>query len=335
MKAALFLAPLVSLVVSWQPLPAAPSDRYRAIDRHALRAPAAAEKSIADLADYLTEPARNDREKVRAIYRWITDRIAYNAEGYFAGKSGDNDAESVFNNRVGVCVGYANLFLALCQEAGVEAVKLVGRAKGIGFVRGSDDDKNHAWNAVKIGSRWHLLDATWGAGNIEGRKFVKQFKPHYFLTPPDQLIFSHFPQDRKWQLLSSPVSARQFEEMPRPPIQLFQWGVTGATLRELVGAADFRELVKTYSVPTAPPIQILNAPLQRHLQAGTQVRFRIESEAFAQMAVTNGKQWYYLKQSGSVFQGTITVPAGTLAVRGKLKGNGQKTFWALLEYVGE
>ena len=53
------------------------TDDYTAIDQHALHTPKSAERTIASLAAYLTRPARNDREKARAIFRWITANIAY------------------------------------------------------------------------------------------------------------------------------------------------------------------------------------------------------------------------------------------------------------------
>ena len=48
-----------------------------AFDRHALQAPAEEEKTVAGLARYLVKPARNDRDKARLIFRWVTSRIDY------------------------------------------------------------------------------------------------------------------------------------------------------------------------------------------------------------------------------------------------------------------
>jgi hypothetical protein len=45
---------------------------FAAIDAHALNAPANVEKSVETLAKYLTAPAKNNKEKARAIFRWIT-----------------------------------------------------------------------------------------------------------------------------------------------------------------------------------------------------------------------------------------------------------------------
>ena len=35
----------------------------------------------------------------------------------------------------------------------------------------------------------------------------------YFCTPPEQLIFSHWPDDKKWQLLENPLCLREFQPL--------------------------------------------------------------------------------------------------------------------------
>ena len=69
-----------------------PLATYAALDEHALKAPPEAEKSVEALARYLVEPAKNDREKARVIFRWITDRIRYDTESFFKGKVTDGSA---------------------------------------------------------------------------------------------------------------------------------------------------------------------------------------------------------------------------------------------------
>ena len=59
---------------------------YEEIDRHALNAPSSVEASVESLAAYLIEPATNDREKARAIFRWICENIDYNVDGFFKGE---------------------------------------------------------------------------------------------------------------------------------------------------------------------------------------------------------------------------------------------------------
>jgi transglutaminase-like putative cysteine protease len=93
-----------------------------AIDRHALAAPAEAEASLPALAAYLAKPCQNDREKVRTVYRWVTDRIAYDVEARISGQRIDGSAAAVLQSRRAVCDGYANLVQDLCSRAGVQAV---------------------------------------------------------------------------------------------------------------------------------------------------------------------------------------------------------------------
>ena len=111
---------------------------YEEIDRHALNAPASAEATVESLAAYLIEPAKNDREKARAIFRWITENIDYNVEVFFKGGTGATNSEDVLKSRKSVCYGYSDLFLSLAREAGLQAVRISGYGKGYGYHAGQE-----------------------------------------------------------------------------------------------------------------------------------------------------------------------------------------------------
>lgn len=194
-------------------------NRYHRIDQHALAAPEGAERSITDLAAYLVEPAQNEEEKARAIYRWITENVDYDVEGLVEGHGGASTDEA-FRNREAVCEGYGNLFLDLCEAAGLDCVLIRGYGKGLTYRAGSNfTGTNHAWNAVRIDGLWGLVDATWGAGYSDGKRFYPQFDGYYFLTPPDELVWTHLPEDPDWQLLEMPISKEEFENLVyvKPP----------------------------------------------------------------------------------------------------------------------
>lgn len=185
-------------------------------------------KSIDSLATYLTQPAKNDFEKARAIYRWITQNISYNFSAYLSGKYGSTKATDVLISRTSVCEGYSALLNAVAKSAGLEVVTIRGWAKGYGFEAGEQitGPTNHAWNAVRIGGGWYLIDSTWGAGVIEQQKFVQDFDDSYFLTPPEQFIYNHFPEDPKWQLLSAPMSKSDFASLPYIHSGFFRYGLS-------------------------------------------------------------------------------------------------------------
>ncbi|MBI3004317.1 MAG: hypothetical protein HYY49_02750 [Ignavibacteriales bacterium] len=189
---------------------------FSAIDNHALRAPAHAEKSYDALGKYLAEPAKNDKEKIRAIFRWITHNIAYDTKAYFSGDFSASSAGNALKDRKAVCDGYAGLFEQIAKSAQMEVVKITGFAKGYGFTTGGrvSGRPNHAWNAVKLEGKWHLLDCTWGAGYVdEQKRYLRMLQEHYFLTPPEEFIYDHLPADEKWQLLERPVTLAQYENL--------------------------------------------------------------------------------------------------------------------------
>jgi hypothetical protein len=202
-------------------------ERYTVVDRHALNVPASATKSIETLSSFLTKPFTRDEEKARAIFRWITDNISYDVEGYFSGRT-SSDCDNVLESKSSVCGGYSNLFAVLCQKAGLKVVTIGGYGKGFSYHAGDtiSGEQNHAWNAVKIRGEWRLIDCTWGAGKVdEEGSYIKEFEPYYFMASPEEFIYRHFPNEKKWQLLQRPVSRREFEELPLVSPVYFQCGL--------------------------------------------------------------------------------------------------------------
>jgi Transglutaminase-like superfamily/GYF domain 2 len=304
-----------------------------AIDRYAVKAPPEAEVTPKTLAKYLSEPARNDRDRVRAVYRWMTDRIAYDADAFFAKRRSAETSDDILKRRKCVCAGYAQMFDDLCKRMGVQTA-IVG-----GYARGIEDDKevgdNHAWNAVKLDGKWYLVDVTWGAGCIEGKRFSKCFNDVYFLTPPEQMIFTHLPTDPKWQLSERPVTAKEFEMLKGlgsvKDVHLFP-GMSEEFRRKL-DDGQFRGFVK---VTSNPALQMLfhKAPVQRHLIAGANYDFKIEASSLTDMALKNGEKWTTLKRNDTIFEGSLRPEAGRLEVLGHVPNRGMDV-WVLMEYVVE
>lgn len=209
------------LFIGTSQLLASENKPYAAIDQHAINTPASYAKAIDKLVPYLIKPARTNHEKARAIFRWITENIAYDTKSFFAGKIRNKDVspESVLRRRLAVCDGYSRLFEKMGTLAGLEVVRIAGVAKGIdsGNKTPRQDKSNHAWNAVKLDGKWFLLDATWGAGSIRRgtSKFLRKYSDFFFLSKPADLIYTHFPVDSQWQLLKEKQSFSRFLDYPR------------------------------------------------------------------------------------------------------------------------
>lgn len=198
--------------------------KYAAIDEHALKAPPEVEKDVQSLARYLTGPARNDEEKIRAIYRWVTDRISYDTEMFFSNKLEHHDGNQTLRSRIAICDGYSTLIDELGKAAGLKTEIVAGFASGM--VSDPDDTENHAWNAVKLPGGWRLLDSTWGAGDVgDDHKFHKRFKSFYFLPPAEQMLVTHYPTEKNWQLTLPAISRAEFQKRPKRMPEFFQLGL--------------------------------------------------------------------------------------------------------------
>lgn len=83
---------------------------------------------------------RSDREKVKQIAEFISDKIVYKDEN----TAGINQ---IFTSSVpvnGICGTYSNAFMYLCQRAGIPCVSIM--------------DDEHAWNEVYVDGTWYIAD---------------------------------------------------------------------------------------------------------------------------------------------------------------------------------
>jgi hypothetical protein len=306
-------------------------DAYSAIDRHALAAPADVEQSVSQLASYLARPCKTDLEKVRAVYRWMTDRVAYDVESFRRGKGGDDQPEGVLTARKAVCEGYASLFADLCSRMGLTAAKVSGFGKGLGYrSRVSFQRTNHAWNAVQLDGKWRLLDATWGAGVVDQNRYIKRFSEFYFLVPPEKLIFTHFPEEARWQLLDAPITQKQFEQRPKISQELFELGASVKAIHDAMNEEGFRDFVKTYSHP-GRNTAIICAPVALYLPSAEQHSFELTSGDYGAIILINGGKSQPFQQDGNVFRHTGTLRRGPAKIAGTLKGE-QTRYHTFLEY---
>ena len=202
---------------------------YSRIDKYVLNTPSHAENTIHSLAIYLIKPARSEKEKIRALFHWVTENITYDVQSYLNRKPKNRSPQQVLNDRSAVCGGYAGLMIELGRSVGIEIVPVIGYSKGYDYKLGDRfrNGPNHAWNAAKINGRWYLLDATWGAGSIdENDRFVRQFQEHYFLTYPESFLLDHLPEEERWQLVDRPISLKEFENSLYLKPAFFQYGLS-------------------------------------------------------------------------------------------------------------
>lgn len=277
---------LLLLLVLFTVVNAAPSQIVRSpfnvIDAYMRNCPSASERSIEDIATYINRSARTDLEKARAVYVWMTDNISYNDAEFNSGNFGDNSAENVLRTRTAVCAGFADLFKEIAVKTGIEAITIIGYAKGYGYSEGdSFDETNHAWNAVKINGAWKIYDATWGQGSAmedsRGRmKSSKKFDDQWFNVDPKLTIFTHLAEIPYENFLPQNISLTEFERLPDFQPKVFQFGLFSAD--ELLAQVKTK---KAYNLPEmhAVPLsfQFVNAPKTSSIKLKERISFEIKS----------------------------------------------------------
>jgi hypothetical protein len=128
----------------------------------------------------------------------------------------------VFDRKKGLCLGFAQLFSTICRHAGVESRVVTGYAKGGSYeVDYAFGRPNHAWNSVRIGDKWHLLDVAWASsmrmsiesqfGYLPDNQFTDKYLLDFFLVDPKAFLNTHLPEDPFWQLTGAPVGLNTFE----------------------------------------------------------------------------------------------------------------------------
>ncbi len=99
---------------------------------------------------------KSSYEKVRAIYQYICSHVTYD----FAHLNDPNyplqfTAYAALHDGTAVCQGYSNLLYRMALTAGIDC-RIITSA-------------DHAWNIVKLGTKYYNLDATWDSEYPESR----------------------------------------------------------------------------------------------------------------------------------------------------------------------
>ena len=139
-------------------------------------------------------------------------------------------------------------------------MKIQGFGKNSRYQIGSEIDPARMrtqWNAVVVDGEWRLVDVLWASTAVvrrrprgwtvaESSKHTKgggqegeqqeedeedqeatahKINDFFFLTDPEAFIYTHLPEDSKWQLLPKKVTAKDFEMLPYLRERFFDMGV--------------------------------------------------------------------------------------------------------------
>ena len=158
--------------------------------------PVAQTYSSSAIANYVQQNYTTDRQKLKAIYHWVTTNIRYDTDSMYNinwGKEPEEKVAATLRRKKGVCENYAAVFADIAEKVGIPAVVITGYS--LQFT--PNKNTGHSWTAVNVDNEWLLCDPTWDVGVANGT--------NYFLVSPETFIDTHMPFDPLWQLLSFPI----------------------------------------------------------------------------------------------------------------------------------
>lgn len=136
---------------------------------------------IKSVATQLTEGLETDYEKIKVLHDWVCSYLHYDNDSLQKKNIAPYSATEVLKTRKGVCIGYANLYAALCRSIDIPCYVVTGYALGISsgsnewtnsIIKGKEE--NHAWNEAYVDGRWVIIDTTWDSFNsIENGEMKK------------------------------------------------------------------------------------------------------------------------------------------------------------------
>lgn len=192
-------------------------------------------RSPQQLADRISKDFSSDLHKVRASFKWITNNIRYNLEEaqqpnrtviqfrYSSEKERlekiqeikDNIVKEAFFSKQGVCEEYAQSLKKVCDLLGIEAVVLTGYVRNSAYeINRIPNTTNHAWNAIKVNNRWMIIDATWSSGYVTNGRWLKEFNDYYFNVDYKKIGYTHYTDNRKWNIILNQPSLQEFYNQP-------------------------------------------------------------------------------------------------------------------------
>lgn len=282
---------------------------------------------IARLAHKLTQNARTDSARAAQLYEWIAQNLTYDVHGFLAGRLSDGSPEAVYRKRLAVCGGYVGLFERLAREVGLEVMPVMGYAKGFTYRKGASTKRsNHAWLAIRIDQDWRLIDPTWASGYVANGKFERKFTWDYLFVDPNELVFSHFPEESRWQLLARPLRRADFERLPMVHRSLFAVGFKPETVR----AAALATKVQSFPLVGAQrDVRIISAPINGTVSRASTVTVEVIWPGAAEVALVSGGVWRQLKREGNRFRGEAVAAQSAVSLVGRV---GHKEYETLLQY---
>ena len=231
---------------------------FRRIDQWAINQKLS-DTAIVEFTRQLIAPAENDFEKMRAIFVFVTRYLKYEDQSSrIETRRINQNITDILSRKQGICWDYAQLICHMAEIAALPCMSVVGFSQDLNSHREIGEEPDHAWNVVMLQNNYYLLDATWESNTLYADDYLKQeYKVDYFMTDPELFIKNHFPVLDFFQLLSCPLSFKDFIDQKTSPAA------------ETPCSFEYGDSIRSYLSHTFLDRKIIEANAAYHIQPNT------------------------------------------------------------------
>lgn len=165
---------------------------------------------------YVCRPYRSDMQRLRAIFTWVSERVAWEEDF-----EGEVDSRRVIQTRRGCAEEVAVLVMEMCEAVGLQAEIVRGYLKMPGEPLDLDGNPmpNHWWNAVIVDNEWRMMDCSLASPTNPKRGQYSSAGPQvaetgWFLARPMEICYTHIPSHLEQQHICPPISPEILMALP-------------------------------------------------------------------------------------------------------------------------
>ena len=276
-----------------------------------------------EVAAGITAGCSTKYEQAKAIYRWLCRNISYDTSYSIY------TADECWDRRKGVCQAYCELFYRLAEPLGIRTFIISGDTKE--SLRG--EGPGHAWLFVVTEGEGTgiLIDPTWGAGSVDGNVFVRSENDmSWFHVDPYWMIFTHYPDDKQFQLLDTYVSPQEFLALPdvRPVFGEYGFRARDVFRYCMANGNDMPQM----NTQASGKVFLQEVPFTKTLRIGQEYTFSFRLYENCRIAVVNNgvhDDWAVDYASGTYSMSFVPSASGDLSLSIQ-KEDGM--YWSFLQY---
>ena len=178
---------------------------------------------------YVCRPHRSDAQRLRAIFTWVAEKIAWDEDI----EEAELDLRRVIQLRRGCPHEVAALVMEMCGAVGLHVEMVQGYLKTPGEHVDIDclSRPNHWWNTVLVDGEWRIMDCSLASPTNPRRALYSSTNPHaaegwYFLARPMEICYTHIPLHGEHQHICPPISPDVLLSLPTACPPFFKNGLS-------------------------------------------------------------------------------------------------------------